>query len=405
MHVALVSQNADLTLDIRPREEARTLAEAGFNVTLIGPAKDGKAARRAVDARVRLEVFGLPRPAHGVLGQVREQATAFVLAAAAVRRVAARRQIDFLHVGNPPDNGWLLITAARLGQRRRPVFVFDQHDVSPVLLVEKFGEQGLRAVLARAATWLERRSFERADLVVFANSGYLSRARSGGLPVARAAVVPNGWSLNGGSRRLDRGSSDIASIAYIGAINEQDHVDHLVDAVAAMATRRVRVVVAGGGSALEAVRARARFLGIDGSFDWLGWVASRETLASLVKNADVCVVPELDSAFNRLASLVKLGEYMSAGAAIVAHRLPQTESMAGDTVEYAGDMTAGALAEAVDRLLNDPDRRRELGRRAAQRFSQSIAWEAVGSSRLSDAYRALIAEQAAHVQAGAAAQV
>ena len=89
-------------------------------------------------------------------------------------------------------------------------------------------------------------------------------------------------------------------------------------------------------------------VGVAGSFEWLGLVTERARIAALVRAADVCVAPEIDSDFNRLATFVKIIEYMSAGAAVVAHRLPQTEALAGDTIRYAADMTAEGLAAAID---------------------------------------------------------
>src|SRR4029078_12752845 len=99
---------------------------------------------------------------------------------------------------------------------------------------------------------------------------------------------------------------------------EQDNVDHLVDAVAVARSRRpFKVVVAGSGSALDAVKRGADDRGVAPSFEWLGFVADRDRIAALVRAADLCIAPEVDTEFNRLATFVKVGEYMSAGAAVV----------------------------------------------------------------------------------------
>jgi glycosyltransferase involved in cell wall biosynthesis len=103
----------------------------------------------------------------------------------------------------------------------------------------------------------------------------------------------------------------------------------------------------------------------------------------------VCVAPEIDSTFNRLATFVKIIEYMSAGAAVAAHRLPQTEALAGDTIRYAPDMTADGLAAAIDGLLDAPEERRALGDAARVRFDERISWERVGARRLVAAYERL----------------
>jgi glycosyltransferase involved in cell wall biosynthesis len=108
----------------------------------------------------------------------------------------------------------------------------------------------------------------------------------------------------------------------------------------------------------------------------------------------VCVAPEIDSQFNRLATFVKIVEYMSLGAAVVAHRLPQTERLAGDTVCYARDMSAAALAAAVGSLLESSDRARALGAAARDRFGQQVDWRRAGGPRLVAAYDRLFGEPA-----------
>ena len=213
---------------------------------------------------------------------------------------------------------------------------------------------------------IERRSFAAAGLVVFANEEYRARAVREGLLRGDSEVVPNGWSLPDvpPDPRWRDGAEHL--LAYVGTIGEQDNVDHLVDA-----RRRpgrpapLRVVVAGAGSALAAVKHGRASAGSAGSFEWLGLVTERARIAALVRAADVCVAPEIDSEFNRLATFVKVIEYMSAGAAVVAHRLPQTEALAGDTIALrAGHDGRGA-------------RRRD--RRAAERSRAASALWGCGS--------------------------
>jgi glycosyltransferase involved in cell wall biosynthesis len=390
MHIALVTQNADLALDIRPRSEAEALAAAGFSVTLVGGTEDAARVRELTQAAVQLALYGMPSAAGGAGGQVLELGKSFTRMARTLVRLCRRAPIDVVHASNPPDNVWLVLPLLRAAQGFAPRFVFDQHDVAPVLIQEKFGSGPVMRMTATVARALERTSFRQASLVVFANSEYERRARRERLLLGPGGVVPNGWSLPEvpPSRSWRDGAEHL--IAYVGAISEQDHVSHLVEAVAGMTDpSRVRVCVAGDGSALGEVQELAGIRVVADSFNWLGWLYSREEIGSLVRSADVCVAPEIGSEFNRLASFVKLVEYMSAGRPIVAHRLPQTESLCGDTVEYAEDMSVEALAAAIERLLAEPDRARELGDAARERFSRVVAWENVGSRRLVDAYRAV----------------
>jgi glycosyltransferase involved in cell wall biosynthesis len=66
---------------------------------------------------------------------------------------------------------------------------------------------------------------------------------------------------------------------------------------------------------------------------------------------------------------------MSAGAGIAAHRLPQTEALAGDTISYAPDMSADGLGIAIEHLLDSRERRRSLGEAARLRFEERLDWD------------------------------
>lgn len=389
-HIVIVNQNAPLEVDLRPRREAETLAAAGYVVTLVGGCRSAESVREATAANVSLELYEQPRDGAGVLGQVREQNQAMVRALMALRRASKRAPVAAVHAGNPPDNFFLAGRLLRPLQGFAPRFVFDQHDAAPVLLAEKFPETPLAKPLMAAARTIERLSFAAAGLVVFANDAYRARAIRERLVRGDSEVVLNGWSLPDvpPDPRWREGAEHV--LAYVGTISEQDNVDHLVDAISALKTRGLaKVVVVGSGSALAAAKQRAHERGVARSFVWLGRVTDRARIAAAVRAADVCVAPEIDSEFNRLATFVKIVEYMSAGGAIVAHRLPQTETLAGETIHYALDMTAEALAAAIEGLLDDQQRRRALGNAAQRRFEEQLSWERVGGPRLVAAYERL----------------
>jgi glycosyltransferase involved in cell wall biosynthesis len=386
-HIAIVNQNLALEHDLRPRREAETLAAAGYDVTLVGGCYSPASARRAVDASVGLELYSQPKAGTDVRGQMREQSQAMLRAVAAVMRVSRRRPIAAVHAGNPPDNFFLVAPIIRPLQGFTPRFVYDQHDTAPALLAEKFPDSPFAKSLLATARAIERRSFAAAALVVFASAAYRARAEREALLSGDSEVVLNGFSLPDASPEDHWRNGADHLLAYVGAIGEQDNVDHFVDAIAILAARRsVRVVVAGDGSALAAARERARDLGVASSFDWLGFVEDRSRIASLVRTAHVCVAPESDSEFNRHTTFIKVIEYMSAGAGIAAHRLPQTEAVAGETISYAPDMTPRGLSIAIEDLLDAPERRRRLGEAARLRFDERLSWSRSGGPSLVAAY-------------------
>ena len=78
-HVAVVSQNADLELDIRPRAEAEALARAGYRVTLVGGTRNHERVREITDPAVDLALYRLPSEGAGALGQISELTKSFSL--------------------------------------------------------------------------------------------------------------------------------------------------------------------------------------------------------------------------------------------------------------------------------------------------------------------------------------
>jgi glycosyltransferase involved in cell wall biosynthesis len=398
VHVAVVSQNADLATDLRPLAMAGALADAGYVVTLVGPAGDRRASSNLAGPAVTVRSFEPPEPATDAPGQVREQALATFRAARELVKTARAKPIHVIHAGNPPDNGWLFPRLLRVAQRFAPAFVYDHHDPAPLLVADKFGNSLPMRALASILRRIEARSFQAADLTVLANEAFLTRGQRLGLVRGASVVVPNGWSLPGSYERRVFSWRDPRRplVTYVGATNAQDCISHLVQALALLNTR-VQTVIAGDGDARSEAERLAQDLGVGDRIVWLGWVRDRELIAQLVADSTVCVAPETPSPANDISSFVKVIEYLSLGAPVVAHRLAQTELLAGDTIEYAADFSASALAAALERLLADPARGRARAQSARRRFDETLRWETVGRPRLVDGYERFVLPKVADV--------
>ena len=138
---------------------------------------------------------------------------------------------------------------------------------------------------------------------------------------------------------------------------------HLIDALALLAGPHpdVHVAISGRGELEAALSARARAHGLEGRVHLLGL---RSDIPALLAAADVFAHPSLSEGLP-LAVL----EAMFAGCPIVASDVGEVgqalaHGQAGLLVP-PGD--AAALAGALDRLLRDPGRAKDLGRRARSR--------------------------------------
>jgi glycosyltransferase involved in cell wall biosynthesis len=111
---------------------------------------------------------------------------------------------------------------------------------------------------------------------------------------------------------------------------------------------------------------------------------SHDRMVDLYASADVAVVPSLYEGFGLPA-----GEAMACGVPVVATdggALPEVVGDAGVVVP-AGD--AGALAEGILDLLEDPDRRARLAERGRERVVSSFGWERAARETVREYRRAI----------------
>jgi glycosyltransferase involved in cell wall biosynthesis len=71
----------------------------------------------------------------------------------------------------------------------------------------------------------------------------------------------------------------------------------------------------------------------------------------------------------------KTMEYMAFALPVVAFDLVETRVSAQDAALYAAPGDVDGFARAVVELVDDPERRAEMGRRARERVVTELAWE------------------------------
>ena len=138
---------------------------------------------------------------------------------------------------------------------------------------------------------------------------------------------------------------------------------YLIDAIGLLSDRHptVHLAISGRGDLAEALAARARANGVGDRLHLLGL---RSDVAAVLAAADLFVLPSLSEGLP-----LALLEAMFAGCPIVASDVGEVGATlahgnAGVLVEPGN---ARALANALDGLLSDVTRARELGKRAAER--------------------------------------
>jgi glycosyltransferase involved in cell wall biosynthesis len=168
-------------------------------------------------------------------------------------------------------------------------------------------------------------------------------------------------------------------VAYAGGLGPWKGVDLLLQALALVPQARLCVLGGDEGSAdWSRLQGLAAELGL-GSRLIMRPRADQAGVRGLLARAAVAVWP--GTARQRIAaeftSPLKLFEYLAAGCAVVAPRLPAALGVLTpdrDAALFAAD-DAASLAQALTGLLDDAPRRAELGR-AGRELARRYTWQA-----------------------------
>jgi len=395
-------------VDPRVRNEAFTLVENGFQVSVIALRQATEAWRENVNGVIvyrvpTLTLFKkLPAAAGGRLAALVKilQAVAgyvfeYIYFTSACLGwslcIAGREGFDVIHAHNPPDTLFVVGAVHRLFGKR---FVFDHHDLSPELYLSRY-KKTTHGLVSRGLMLFERLSLKLADVAIMTNESYRAIAiRRHSIDPDRLFVVRNGPDL--ARVRLVEPDAALQSkgkivLGYVGAMNPQDGVDHLVRALHHLIHDMGRTdffcVLIGEGDSRHELEALARDLGLADYVWFTGYIPDQDLLRYL-STAAICLDPNPSSPLNDVSTWIKVMEYMALGKPIVSFDLKETRISAGAAAIYVTPNDEYAFAEAIARLMDHPDERAKMGAYGRARVQHELSWH-VTSQNLLTAYRRL----------------
>ena len=372
----IVVENLPVPFDRRVWQEAQALNRAGWTVSVICPSNADFPKPFEVIDDIAIYRHPLPPEGRGGLAYLREYSAALFHEFRLLFKVRRERGFSIIQACNPPDLIFLAALPFKLIGKR---FIYDQHDVSPELFIVKFGKKGL---LYRALMVFERLSYMTADQVITANATFKDIAISRGGKTPSQVEVVYGVPDRQRIRRVEpepglHGGRKFV-LGYVGIINEQDGVDHLVRAVAHLAKdvgfRDFRAVVVGSGPALELVRSLARSLEVENFLLFTGYLKG-ETLLAHLSAFDIGVIPDPFNEANDLMSMNKVFEYCALGIPTACYSLKETQRLLGDAGVYAPSPDPAGLADACLNLMQDECLRARCAAAAAKRSAEAFLWE------------------------------
>jgi glycosyltransferase involved in cell wall biosynthesis len=207
-----------------------------------------------------------------------------------------------------------------------------------------------------------------------------------GAPPERVTVVPHGVDVRLFQPRPDARAqlgiaADEETVVYAGRLSPEKNVGVLVRAVAELAPRRprLRLRVLGRGAAEDALRTLVGQLGVEGAVSFGGWV-DRERLPLYYSAADLFALSSTSEPLGRV-----LLEAMACGAPVLASAVggPLDVIEPGRTGLLLDPHDVAGWRSAIERALDDPAWRRQLGAAGLAEIQTRYAWPVV-ARRLRD---------------------
>jgi glycosyltransferase involved in cell wall biosynthesis len=385
-----IVEDLSVPLNRRSWQQCLAIQGAGFEVAVICP-RGTRHDREIHEVRDGIDIHRYPlRPAAGgPTGYAAEYSAALWHTVRLVRDLEKTGPFAVVHACNPPD---LLLLPVWHLKRKGTRLIFDQHDLVPELFLSRFDSR--RGPLYWSTRVMERLMFELADVVIATNESYRAvaltrgRKRPEDVFVVRSSPDLTRFTPRDPQPSLKRGKKFL--LAYLGVMGPQDGVDHAIRALSILRERRAdwAAVLVGDGGVADQLRALTKELCLEDDVHFTGRIPD-EDLVTILSTADVCLAPDPLNPLNDLSTMNKIVEYMAMSRPVVSYDLKEARASAGGAAIYAEPNNPHSFAACIDQLLDDEDRRIQMGEEGLRRLQDALSWSHSEQVLLSAYERAL----------------
>lgn len=373
--VVIVVENLPAPLDRRVWQESQALRDAGYQVTVICPKMRGfNASTENIDG-IQIYRHWITDEAGGFVGFIGEYASALWGEFWLLWKVWFKQGMDVIHLCNPPDLLFLVALPFRLLGVK---VVYDVHDLWPEMFEAKFNRRGWFYSLVRLA---EKCTYKLANAVLATNETvkHVAMTRGGksesDVTVVRTAPMFGNIDVDP-DPSLKKGKQFL--VGYIGVMGNADGVDYLVRAadhlVHVLKREDTHFLIMGSGAEYDNLVRLRDELGLQSFVDLPGRVTN-EFLFTALKTMDVGAACDPKNSYNDGCTMNKTLEYMAFGKPQVLFDIIEGRASAQEAALYVQENSAEKFAEALVELLDDPERREQMGAFGMKRLFEELNWE------------------------------
>jgi glycogen synthase len=256
------------------------------------------------------------------------------------------------------------------------------------------------------STWIERTAYQNADGVIAVSESMRQDVQSlYGVSPDRIRVIHNGIDLQqyrptpNPQVLTECGiDPDQPFVLFVGRITRQKGILHLVNAIRSFRPGVQVVLCAGAPDTPEIGREMADAVtqaraATSNKIIWIPEMLPRDKVISLYTHAAIFVCPSIYEPFgiinleamacetpvvaSAVGGIPEVVEHGDTGLLVPAETLDHAELEPRHPEQFARD-----LAAAVNTLIDDPDLRAKMGRRARERVEQQFSWTSIARQTL-----------------------
>lgn len=366
-------------------ELSRELVKQGVDVTVVTARIDGTAAYEEMDG---VRVYRVPCLSLKVPGLYPPPLVISPLFALYLRTLDKKEHFDIIHLQNRFFVDFDM--AAIYARLKHKPFMMTIHNARPLgisLPITVFGS---------AYDWLVGRwPFAMADRIIAVSEWVKYDIEKYRIDGRKIIPVHNG--INVGEFRATDAKNvrrhygiDGPMLLFVGRMITQKGIPYLIDAMPLVLEKHpdVRLLLAGRGNALESLKKKVKAAGLERSIIFSGYM-TEEMLKEAYGTCDLFVLPSVWEVLP-----IAILEAMSSSKPVIC-------TGAGGDAELVGDGLNGyvvpmrdpkAMAEKINELLDDPEKRAQMGRAGRKRAEEEFDWKLI-AARTKRVYEELLEEK------------
>jgi glycosyltransferase involved in cell wall biosynthesis len=245
------------------------------------------------------------------------------------------------------------------------------------------------SAIAKLKLFILKRALEFSDKIIAVTPGIKANIENVcSIPGEKVVVISNGANtslfkpLDKGNCRKELGlDPEFSYVCFVGNLAPWQGIEYLVKATPTILSNfpECRFLIVGDGVMKNELLKLSRELGVDDRFIFTG-VVSYDRVPMYINASDVCAAPFIFARNAKIGlSPLKLYEYMACGKPVVASNI----SGVSDLLEASeGGIPVipenpHALADAILKLLENPDLRKKQGSKGLSYVTENYSWYSV----------------------------